>query len=237
MTPQTDPEIAIMRRRTVSFDEKEDIIRGVPDSWDYSSAEARKIWYQPSDYMLFKTTARLIAREARDQGMDSSLNHTYDCSDDALVQGRLNRWCRHGTCSRGLERWIHEASAKQRKVDAVHRTRMVLETQDKLKGQVSAEYLTLEIATVSESCTSKHRRHALLMGRADDHAVHATMAVRQGTVDRNTLQTNETKEGAEQKMVGREPTIQAIYMSRGIHFIAPKMQRYKIRNKFVVPAC
>ena len=250
MTPQMDPKTVCMRRMKVSFDEDEDIIRGVQDSWDYSSAEARRIWYQPSDYAFFKRTVGLIAKDAIDQGMDKSLNNTYDCSDEVLVQGRLKRWCRHGIVCRGLERWIHRTSSIQRKTDAIHRTRMVLETQEKLKGRVSAEYLALEIATLSASCSSIHRRYALFMGRADDYAVHATRAadhaVRaigaflQGKVDRNGLPTNEAKEETGKKeKVGRKLTIYCTpFASPGIHFLGQKMLRYKIQRKAILPpAC
>ena len=167
--------------RTVTFSDCENckIISDVPDSWDGSPEHAQLIWYQVEDYMFFKATAHMIAKEARAHGLNRHILDYMFCSErcrgdnDASVQQRLNRWVRHSMCSRGLERWIHNKSMKQRRAaDIIYPIHMVLETQARLRGQdsVSDHDMACEIASVSERCTAIASRNARMMGLADQYA-------------------------------------------------------------------
>uniref|UniRef100_A0A7S1VNM4 Uncharacterized protein n=1 Tax=Grammatophora oceanica TaxID=210454 RepID=A0A7S1VNM4_9STRA len=160
--------------------------------------DKRRIWWQNSDYQIFKQTGRLIAREIQrrqDVRQTSSPNsymsimaRTYSAchqpnlrDDESPICSRdkrtLQQWTEVGMCRRGLEKW----SIPQMTRDRFKRKAMVIHTVLDLQKRLRASRSRLNfpnqhggeelMRVASERLTKPARLFARAMGEADEVSV------------------------------------------------------------------
>lgn len=146
--------------------------------------EKSKIWWQESDYYMFKKTSKMIASEMRrrqsieqanSRSYASIMERTYciccqtESNDACPLSSRdkyyLERWEEHGVSRRGLERWSFPKLAKERQRRKEVAIRGVIEVQNRFIRGMNLDFDTGAefIRKSSEQLTRYVAAHSLLV--------------------------------------------------------------------------
>mmetsp|Transcript_1311 Transcript_1311/g.2883 ORF Transcript_1311/g.2883 Transcript_1311/m.2883 type:complete len:361 (+) Transcript_1311:639-1721(+) len=146
------------KKKTISFPETSHefvkVVCEVPSIVNIDQGIRQQLWYSRSDFLLTKSTARVIAQESERYGLSKHLDHVYNGStteedvDDhdnthhqdhhvlqqrrhisSMWQDKLNLWALHGHSRRGLERLANSAHGNVRKDDQFRYQQVVLRAQ------------------------------------------------------------------------------------------------------------
>lgn len=156
---------------------------------DMSDKEKSSIWWQDTDYYIFKKTSKMIACEMRRRqsaeflpsSYSSILQRTYSVccqtaegSNDACPlsekdRNRLEQSSEHSISRRGLERWSFPTLAKERLKRKGVAIRGVIEVQNRFVKGMNLDFNTGAefIRKSSEQLTRSTRLFARALGEAD----------------------------------------------------------------------
>ena len=157
--PQSSRKVVRFQNGGIASDQ---ISNNLKPASEMSSEEKTLIWWQPSDFYMFKKTSKMIAKEILRRQSDettpssysSILQRTYSvCSQTAEEANeacplsekdrhRLQQWCDHGICHRGLERWIFPELAKDRLRRKDVAVRGVIEVQNRFVKSMNLDVNT-----------------------------------------------------------------------------------------------
>jgi len=151
--------------------------------------EKSQLWWQESEYYMFKKTAKMIASEMRRRqsiekrssrmSYSSIIERTYSVccqteSNDACPlsdkdKHALERWEEHGFSRRGLERWSFPKLMKERQRRKDVAIRGVIEVQNRFVRGMKLDYDTGAefIRKSSEQLTRSSRLFSRALGEAD----------------------------------------------------------------------
>ena len=154
-SPKSVADIAQRVKKVVRFQNggyaTEFIFNGLKPASEMSFNEKSLIWWQESDYCMFKKKAKMIAKEMRRQNSHECSSSSYysilkrsfsvccqtaeESKNDFSMSERdrraLEGHVEHGICTRGLERWTVPELALEREKRKAVAISCVIEVQDR----------------------------------------------------------------------------------------------------------